>query len=227
MRFFEWLERANRPRTVLYVLVIALAVLGFLLYRDDLATALGPGGAAPEGDEAPDAVGSSTEVGGSGVTAPRVRPAARPPAQEQEAREQEAREQEARERKTESEYVARTGEIQEASVEAFLGSDEKLLRPDSLTVADVEDMEDNMAALRRYQGQVEDLEPPEKYRDQHELLAAAVADLRGAAEIAHRSITDPASATRSDYDAYDLLVDRGGANLRRSNGILRRDYETI
>ena len=217
MRFLEWIERANRPRTVLYVLVIALVVLGLLFYRDDLATALGPRGAAPEGDDAPDAVGSSTEVGGSGATAPRVRSTARPPVQEQEARE----------REMESEYVPGTGEIQEASVEAFLGSDEKLLRPDSLTADDVEDMEDNVAALRRYQGRVEDLEPPEKYRDQHELLVAAVADLRAAAEIAHRSVTDPASATRSDYDTYDLLVDRGGANLRRSNEILGRDYETI
>ena len=136
-------------------------------------------------------------------------------------------EQEAREQESEAEYVANVDEIQAASVEAFLSVDDKLLRPDSLTPADVADMEDSVEALRKYQGQVKNLKPPEKYRDQHELLATAVANLHGAAEVAYRLVTDPASATQSDYATYDLLVDRADTRLRRSNEILGRNYETI
>lgn len=127
----------------------------------------------------------------------------------------------------EAEYVARVGEIQEGSVEAFLSSDEKFFRFDSITAADVQDMEDNMVALRNYADQVEDLGPPEKYGDQHELLVAAVADLYGGAEIAYRLANDPASATVSDFDTYDLLVDRAATGLQQSNEILGEDYETM
>ena len=138
-----------------------------------------------------------------------------------------ATQQEEAARREEAEYLARVDQIQAGSVEAFLGSDEKLLRPDSLTAADVEDMEENVAALRKYADRVEALEPPERYADQRELLAAAVDDLHGAAEIAYRLVTDPASATQADYDTYDLLADRATTGLRRSNEILGVDYETI
>lgn len=126
-----------------------------------------------------------------------------------------------------AEYVSRIGEIQAGSVEAFLRSDEKLRQPDSLTAVDIEEMEDSLVALNNYIDQTEDLEPPENYTDQHDLFAAAVADLHGATEIAYRLATDPASATQSDYDTYDLLVDRAATGLQRSNEILDEDYETL
>ena len=157
---------------------------------------------------APPAAAPDTAV--SETTAPRTRP--EPSAQKQES---------------EAAYVSRVGEIQAGSVRAFLRSDEKLLRPDSLTADDVGDMEEDIGALEDYAGQAEGLKPPEKYRDQHGLLVAAVADLRGAAEMAYRLTTDPASAARSDYDAYNLRVDRAAIGLRRSNEILGEDFETV
>jgi hypothetical protein len=207
--FLEWI---NSWRAVLFVLIIVLVIDGFLLYRHKTMTAPGSDGAAQGGNETPVAVEASTEMSGPEAPPPQTQPAPRPSVQEQES---------------EAEYVARVGEIQEGSVEAFLSSDEKLLRPDSLTAAAVEDMEDNMVALRNYADQVEDLGPPEKYGDQHELLVAAVADLHGSSEIAYRLVTDPASATQSDYDTYDLLVDRAATGLQRSNEVLGEDYETI
>ncbi len=209
MSFFEWV---NRPGVVLFVLGVVLAVNGFLFYRYQTMTGPGSDVAARGGNETPDAVESSTEMSGPEAPSPQTQPAPRPSVQDQEG---------------EAEYVARVGEIQEGSVEAFLSSDKKLLRPDGLTAAAVEDMEDNMVALRNYADQVEDLGPPEKYGDQHELLVAAVTDLYGGSEIAYRLVTDPASATQSDYETYDLLVDRAATGLQRSNEILGEDYETM
>jgi hypothetical protein len=125
------------------------------------------------------------------------------------------------------EYLSKVAEIQRGSMEASLQSTDKLRRPDSLTAADVQDMEDNLVALKEYDDQVEDLEPPEEYRNQHDLLTAAVADLHGASEIAYRLVTDPTSATQADYDTYDSRVERAASNLRQSNEILGKDYETI
>lgn len=209
MSFFEWM---NRPSIVLIVLSIFLAINVFLFYRYQAMTAPRSDGAAQGGNETPDAVKASTETSGPETPSPQTQPASRPSLQEQEG---------------EAEYVARVGEIQEGSVEAFLSSDEKLLRPDGLTAAAVEDMENSMVALRNYADQVEDLGPPEKYGDQHELLVAAVADLYDGSEIAYRLVTDPASANQSDYETYDLLVDRAATGLQRSNEILGKDYETI
>lgn len=132
-----------------------------------------------------------------------------------------------REQESAAEYVSRIGEIQAGSVETFLRSAEKLRQPDSLTAGDIEEMEDSLVALRSYIDQTEDLKPPENYTEQHDLFAAAIADLHGAAEIAYRLATDPASATQSDYDTYDLRVDRAATSLQRSNEILGEDYETL
>ena len=181
--------------------MVVLAVEGYYTYRfyADLPAASGVPPAAPD-----------TAV--SETNAPRTRQASGRLAQEQEG---------------EAEYVSGVGEIQAGSVETFLRSDEKLLRPDSLTAADVEEMEEDLVALEDYAGRAEDLEPPEKHEDQHGLLVAAVADLHGAAEIAHRLVTDPASAAQSDYDAYDLLVDEAAVGLRRSNEALGEDFRTV
>ncbi len=81
----------------------------------------------------------------AGVTAPQTQPASPTTVQEQES---------------EAEYVSRIGEIQAGSVEAFLRSDEKLRRPDRLTAADIEEMEDSLVALRNYIDQTENLAPP-------------------------------------------------------------------
>ncbi len=188
-------------KAVVIVALMILAIEGYYVYRFYAAL--------PAASDAPPAATDTTVFE---TTAPRTEPASRPSEQERES---------------EAEYVATIGEIQAGSVKAFLDSDEKLLRPDSLTAADVEDMADNRLALRKYDAQVEDLEPPEKYADQYELFAAAVDDLHGAAEIAYRLAADPASATQSDYDKYALLVDAAATGLQRSNEILGEDYATV
>ena len=204
MRF---LEKLNTLGAVVVVLAIAIALNGFFLYRyqQKLHNA-GNYTATPE---------ETTAIAGTAASENVVE------------RTDEVAFRASVQEEIEAEYVASVGEIQEGSVEAFLSSDEKLLRPDSLTAADVEDMEDNTVALRNYAGQVENLGPPERYGDQHELLVAVIADLYGGAEIAYRLGTDPASATQSDYETYDLLVDRAATGLQRSNEILGEDYETI
>ena len=184
---------------LLFGLAVGLGAIGALMVQGDLRLPAGEGSRPPDEQQ----------------NAPRP--------QETDA----ATQQEEAARREEAEYLTSVGEIQAGSVEAFFGSDEKLLSPDSLTAADVEDMEENIAALRKYADRVEALEPPERYADQRELLAAAVDDLHGAAEIAYRLVNDPASATQADYDTYDLLADRATTSLRRSNEILGEDYETI
>lgn len=132
----------------------------------------------------------------------------------------------ASERMEEAEYLGEVGDVQAGAVRTFLDSRNKLLRHDTITAADVDEMEDNASVLGDYRDRVAGLNPPEGFEEQHELFGAAIGDLHEAAEVAHRLANDPASATQSNFDAYDLRVDRAAAGLRRSNEILGRDYET-
>ena len=130
-------------------------------------------------------------------------------------------------RKDEAEYLAEVGDIQKGSVEAFLESDERLRRYDALGADDVEDMEANSAALEDYRDRVADLDPPEQYRGQHEVFGGAIGELHEATELAFRVVNDPASATQTNFAAYDDRVDEAADHLRRSNEMIRRDYPTI
>ncbi len=76
--------------------------------------------------------------------------------------------------KGEAEYLAEVGDIQKGSVEAFLKSDEMLRRYDALGADDVEDMGADSAALRDYRDRVAGLDPPERYRGQHEVFGLAI-----------------------------------------------------
>ena len=201
------LGKLNTPGTVVVVLAIFFVVNGFLFYRYQQKL--------PNTGNVTATLEETTAIAGTATSENVVE------------RTDEVASRASVQEEIEAEYVARVGEIQEGSVEAFLSSDEKLLRFDSITAADFQDMEDNMVALRNYADQVEDLGPPEKYGDQHELLVAAVTDLYSAAEIAYRLANDPASATRSDYETYDLLVDRAATGLQQSNENLGEDYETM
>lgn len=217
--FRRWHKPASREqvlgrfliRVAVILCVGVLVVEGYYVYRfyaDPPVTS----DAAPATSDDTESVATESEA-----TAPQTQPATQPSVQEvQEEREREA------------EYVARIGEIQAGSVEAFRSNSEKLLRPDSLTDADVEEMEDGLAALEDYAGQAEDLEPTEEYVEQRELFAAAVEDLSAAAGTAYRLVTDPTTATQSDYDTtYDVRVARAAVGLQRSNEILGEDFETI
>jgi hypothetical protein len=124
-------------------------------------------------------------------------------------------------------YVHEVGEIQANAVEAFLDSNEKLLRYDALTSGDIEKMQGNQAALQGFADQASDLNAPRKYTDQRDAFLSAIEELHQAAQLAYVLAADPISATQSDFDHYDHLVNEAAADLRQSNKILGKNLETI
>ena len=126
-----------------------------------------------------------------------------------------------------AQYVDGVGEIQANSVEAFLDSHEKLLRYDTLTSGDIEEMQANQAALQGFVDQASDLRAPKQYRNQKDAFVSAIDELHRAAQLAYALAADPVSATQDDVDDYDRLVDEATAGLRRSNQILGKDFEGI
>jgi hypothetical protein len=135
--------------------------------------------------------------------------------------------QEAASRQSEAEYVGKVGDIQSNAVETFLDSHDKLLRYDALTADDVEEMQADHTALQGLTYQVDDLDPPRKYREQHEVFRAAISELHEAAQLAHTLAADPAAATQSGFEEYDRHVNEAAVRLERSNEILGRNYKTI
>ena len=127
----------------------------------------------------------------------------------------------------EAEYLDRVGSIQAGSVEAFLDSNEKLLRYDVLTADDVEELEANYVALKDYRRRADELTPPEEYEAQYEAFAFALGDLHYAAELAYRMAADPLTASQSDFSAYALHTERAAEHLRRSNEMLGHEFDTI
>jgi hypothetical protein len=124
-------------------------------------------------------------------------------------------------------YVDEVGEIQANSVEAFLDSHEKLLRYDTLTSSDIEEMQANQAALQGFVDQASDLRAPKQYSNQKDAFVSAIDELHQAAQLAYALAADPVSATQADFDDYDRLVDEATADLRRSNQLLGKDFEGI
>ncbi len=149
------------------------------------------------------------------------------PGQAEGAKPEEAGKQEgASDRQSKAEYLDEVGDIQNGSVEASLNSNDKLLRYDRLTAADIDKLDANRATLEDYSERVEDLAPPEGYEDQYKVFVLAISELRDANELAYRLAADPNSATQTDFEVYDRYVDRATAYLRRSNEMLDRDYKT-
>jgi hypothetical protein len=126
-----------------------------------------------------------------------------------------------------AQYVDGVGEIQANSVEAFLDSHEKLLRYDTLTSSDIEEMQDNQAALQGFVDQTTDLRAPKQYRNQKDEFVSAIDELHQAAQLAYALAADPVSATQADFDDYDRLVDEATVGLRRSNQLLGKDFKGI
>jgi len=129
--------------------------------------------------------------------------------------------------KDEAQYVSRVGDIQANSVETFLASHGKILRYDALTAEDVEGMQANQAALQELTVQVEDLSPPQKYKEQYEVFRSAINELHEAAQLAYSLAADPTAATQAGFDEYDRHVNEAAAGLQRSNEILGRDNKKI
>ena len=128
---------------------------------------------------------------------------------------------------SEVQYVDGVGEIQANAVEASLDSHRKLLRYDSLASGDIEKMQANEAALQGFADQASDLNAPQKYREQKIAFLSAIDELHQAAQLAYALAADPISATQSDFDEYDRLVNEAAAGLQQSNEILGKDYKTI
>jgi hypothetical protein len=124
-------------------------------------------------------------------------------------------------------YVDEVGDIQAGSVDAFLSSNEMLLRYDTLTSGDVEKLQAEQAILARYAGQAEALGAPQKYKQHKDVFSSAIEELHQATQLAHVLAADPISATQADFDHYDHLVNEASADLQRSNEILGKDYKTI
>jgi hypothetical protein len=145
---------------------------------------------------------------------------------EQGGRPEEVAEKAASEGSSEAAYLDEVAAVQNGSVEASLRSNDELLRYDSLTADDVEDMMANSAALQDYGRRAKDLDPPAEYADQHEVFVLALNELRDANELAYRLAANPYTATQADFEAYDRYVDRATVYLRRSNDMLGKDYKT-
>jgi hypothetical protein len=128
---------------------------------------------------------------------------------------------------SEADYVDEVGKIQSKSVETFLDSHDKLLRYDALTADDVEKMNANQTVLQGLTDQVDDLDPPQKYEEQHETFRSAISELQEAAQLAYTLAADPTAATHSGFEEYDRHVNEAAASLERSNEVLGRSYKTI
>jgi hypothetical protein len=129
--------------------------------------------------------------------------------------------------RAEAEYVDAVEDIQTDAVETFRNSHEKLLRYDSLSAADVEEMKANEAALQGMAERAGDLAPPQRYEEQQDVFGAAIDELREAARLAHVMAADPVAAAELGFDEYDGHVNEASSLLRRSNELLGEDYESI
>lgn len=118
-------------------------------------------------------------------------------------------------------------DVQSKSVESFMESDERFSRFDTLTSDDVEVMKTDSDTLKGYLDQVDDLGPPEKYKDQYGLFRSGISDLYQATELAYSLAANPRSVTKSGLNEYDLFVERAASELQQSNEILGRDYKTV
>jgi hypothetical protein len=123
-------------------------------------------------------------------------------------------------------YLNKVASIQNGSVEASLRSNDKLLRYDSLTADDIEEMKADYVALESYVRRARDLAPSAENENQFKVFVLAINELRDANELAYRLAADPQSATQADFEAYDRYVARATAYLRRSNEMLGKDYKT-
>jgi hypothetical protein len=213
----EWLKQRSFPTRVL--LYTAAAILAF-------AVAAGIGAMTAlmiQGDlslPAREGLGSSDEHGNT----PQRREA---DADQSRGEEPDSKQVESASQQTEAEYVSRVGDIQANSVETFLDSHDKLLRYDALTAEDVKDMQANQSALQGFTARVDDLSPPQSYKEQYEMFRSAVNDLHEAAQLAYTLAADPTAATQFRFEEYDRRVNEAATGLRRSNEILGRDYKAI
>lgn len=130
-------------------------------------------------------------------------------------------------KQSEAEYVDKIDNLQNESVNAFLSSHDKLLHYDALDAADIEELQANEDTLERVGDRVDNLDAPQKFKDQYKVFSAAVYALHEATRLAYYLASDPTSATQSAFEEYDSKVDKASSLLQRSNDLLGRDYKGI
>lgn len=130
-------------------------------------------------------------------------------------------------KQSEAEYVDKIDNLQNESVNAFLSSHDKLLHYDALDAADIEELQANEDTLERVGDRVDNLDAPQKFKDQYKVFSAAVDALHEATRLAYYLASDPTSATQSAFEEYDSKVDKASSLLQRSNDLLGRDYKGI
>lgn len=211
----QWLRKRSLPArllvyagaaTLAFALAAGVGAGGALMFRGELKL---PGREEPQSlDEQKNAAQPQQKEAGA----------------EQDA---DAEQEVADSQQDEAGYVSRVGDLQNDSVKTFLESHEKLLLYDALTADDVEQMQANEAALREFASQVDDLDPPENYREHYEVFSSAINELHEAAQLAYNLAADPTAATQSGFDEYDHRVNDATALLQRSNELLGQNYKTL
>jgi hypothetical protein len=215
-------KRSPLPRVLVYVLIAALAFA--------LAAGVGAIAALTLGDDLGFSERGEPRQLGDRQDGPRPQhneAVEQPNASRSQEIEGAAQQEEDAAQQSEAEYVARVGDIQAKSVEAFLDSHDKLVHYDALTSDDVEKMQANQLILGELADQADQLDPPQRYKEQLGTFDSAITELHEAVQLAYSLAADPTSATQSEFDDYDRHVDEAAAGLQRSNEILGRDYKTI
>ncbi len=99
-----------------------------------------------------------------------------------------------------TDYVSKVGDIQAKVVETFSDSHDRLVPYDALTADDVEKMQANQAALQGFTNQVDDLDPPQKYREHYDVFRSAINELYEATKLAHSLAADHVAVPESGFD---------------------------
>jgi hypothetical protein len=216
-----WNKRSRVTRLLLYAAAATLA-FGMAVSVGAVAALMVRGNLSfPAGESArPEEPSPAGEQGESGQ---RQQADADRPQQEKAS----AKREQAAPQDNQTTYVREIDEIQANAVETFLDSHEKLLRYDSLTSGDIEEMQANQVTLQGLSEKASGLDAPQKYKEQKVVFLSAIDKLHQAAQLAYALSADPISATHADFEDYDSYVDEAGADLQQSNEILGKDYETI
>jgi hypothetical protein len=73
-------------------------------------------------------------------------------------------------------------------------------------------MKANESSLRGMAERAADLDPPQRYEEQHDVFVSAIDELREASRLAHGMAADPvAAAELGGFDEYDGRVDEASA----------------
>jgi hypothetical protein len=207
--------------------LLAYAVAAVLVFG--LAAGIGVVAALMVSGDASSPTGEKASSEGTSLAGEHNKPAQAEQADAESTQQQypDARREQATPQDRQTTYVDEVGEIQSGSVDVFLDSHGLLLRYDTLTSGDVEKLQADQVALKRYAGQAGALGAPQKYKQHEDVFRSAIDELHQAARLAYVLAADPISATQADFDRYDRLVDEAAADLQRSNEILGKDYKTI